>query len=501
MNSKRGNTLLVSVSIMLATIMQILDTTIANVALPHMRGSLSAGLDQIAWVLTSYIVASAIMTLPVGYLAQRFGRRRVLLWSVTGFTLASMLCGQASSLEEMVTWRILQGVLGASVAPLSQAVLLDSFPREKHATAMSIWGMGVMVAPVLGPILGGWLTEYYSWRWVFYINLPLGLISIAGIYFFLEETEPRKEQFDLTGFALLALVVASTQLLLDRGEQVHWFDALEIQLYLVAVCLGLYLFLVHARSAKKLFLSPVVFRDVNFVSGLVLIFVVGMVMLGSMALIPSYLQQWKNYPVDVVGTLLIPRGIGTILTMSMVSPLLRLFDERALIAVGMGTVSLSLFIMAGFTIEVESHDVIVANLIQGLGMGLVTVPTTTLAFTTLPPQNRNEGAALYSLMRNLGASVGVSVSMSLLTRNMWINQQQLGERLQISPSLLYELPPGQQVGSLPGEILWELNRQAAEISYVNDFQLLAYLTLATIPLVLLLRVQTNRQLLAGEAAA
>lgn len=489
MNSRQGHPGLVAASVMLATIMQVLDTTIANVALPHMRGGLSASLDQVAWVLTSYIVASAVMTLPVGYLAQRFGRRRVMLFSVVGFSVASMLCGQATSITEMIVWRIVQGTFGAAVVPLSQAILLDSFPREKHATAMSWWGMGVMVGPVLGPTVGGWLTEYYNWRWVFYINLPVGIVSFLGIYWFLPETSRKQERFDISGFALLAIAVACLQLLLDRGGHVHWFDSLEIQLYAVVGILCVYLFLVHVATSDRRFISPELLRDTNFVSGMFFIFVVGMVLMGTMALLPPFLQQWQEYPVASAGLLMVPRGVGTILSMSTVSYLLRFVDPRALIILGMSVVALALHQMAGFTLEVEPRDVVLAGFVQGAGTGLVTVPTSVLAFATLRMEQRNEGSALYSLGRSMGSSIGVSVVVSILTRNMWINQQQLGERLRVLPEMWYELTPDQGFMVIPGTVLQEVSRQAAEIAFVNDFHMLALVTVATLPLVLLLKVR------------
>lgn len=479
-----GSEFLVALSVMLATIIQVLDTTIANVALPHMQGSLGASSDQVTWVLTSYIVAAAIMTAPVGYLAQRFGRRQVFLWSVGGFTVTSMLCGQAGSLNEMILWRVLQGVFGASLVPLSQATLLDTYPKEKHASAMGIWGVGVMIGPVLGPTLGGWLTEYYSWRWVFYINLPFGILSMLGIYFFVPETETRKQRFDGLGFALLALAVGALQMLLDRGEQVEWFEALEIQLYAIAAALGLYLFIVHSRTCKTPFLSPQLFRDRNYVSGVVFIFVVGITLLATMALLPPFLQQWKGYPVVTTGMILMPRGIGTMISMILVGKLMQRFDPRALMLVGMSFISISLWEMSGFTIQVSQHDLIWTGIVQGLGLGLVFVPISTLAYGTLEPSLRGEATALFSLSRNLGSSIGVSIVMAALTRNLWINQQQLGERVQIPPGM--DLPSPDQLAALPSELMNTISQQAAEIAYVNDFQMLMWINIAAMPLVFLL---------------
>ncbi|WP_078085150.1 DHA2 family efflux MFS transporter permease subunit [Microbulbifer mangrovi] len=481
-----GGEAMITVSIMLATIMQVLDTTIANVALPHMQGSLGASSDQITWVLTSYIVAAAIMTPPVGYLAQRFGRRQVFLWSVGGFTISSMLCGQAGSLNEMILWRLLQGVFGASLVPLSQATLLDTFPKEKHASAMSIWGVGVMIGPVLGPTLGGWLTEYYSWRWVFYINLPFGILSMLGIYFCVPESETRKQRFDSLGFGLLALAVGALQMLLDRGEQVEWFEALEIQLYAILAVLGLYLFVVHSRTTSNPFLSPELFRDRNYVSGLLFIFVVGIILLATMALLPPFLQQWKGYPVVTTGLILMPRGVGTMISMMVVGKLMQRFDARGLILVGMGLVSYSLWEMTGFNLQVSQHDLIVTGVLQGLGLGLVFVPISTLSYATLAPRFRGEATALFSLSRNLGSSIGVSIVMAALTRNLWINQQQLGERVQLPAGMLNGLPSADAISVLPGAVMEEITRQAAEIAYVNDFQMLMWINIAAMPLVFLL---------------
>jgi DHA2 family multidrug resistance protein len=479
---------LVAASVMPATIIQVVDTTIANVALPHMQGSLGASSDQVIWILTSYIVTAAIMTLPVGYMAQRFGRRSVLLWSVAGFTLTSMLCGQASSLNEMVIWRIAQGAFGASLAPLSQSILLDTFPREKHASAMSIWGMGIMIGPILGPTLGGWLTDSYSWRYVFYINVPLGVASLIGIYCFVPRTPTVEKRFDLLGFGLLAVAVGALQLLLDRGEHVLWFESLEIQLYAVMIGLGLYLFTVHTLTSDQRFVSPALFRDRNYVTGVLFIFLVGIVLLATMALLPPFLQIWKGYPAVTTGLVLMPRGVGTMLGMMVVARLMRYVDPRILIILGMFTASATLAEMARFTMEVGQTTLAMTGFVQGLGLGLVFIPTTTLAYATLAPQLRDEGAALFSLSRNLGSSIGVSMIMALLSRNMWINQQELAARLTAEAGLPQDLRDPSVLAALPGELIATVSRQAAEIAYVNDFHLLMWVNLAAIPMVLLLRV-------------
>lgn len=493
---------LVAASVMPATIIQVVDTTIANVALPHMQGSLGASSDQVIWILTSYIVTAAIMTLPVGYMAQRFGRRSVLLWSVAGFTLTSMLCGQADSLNEMVMWRIAQGAFGASLAPLSQSILLDTFPKEKHASAMSIWGMGIMIGPILGPTLGGWLTDAYSWRYIFYINVPLGVASLVGIYWFVPKTATVAKRFDLLGFGLLAVAVGALQLLLDRGEHVLWFESLEIQLYAVLICLGLYLFTVHTLTSDQRFVSPELFRDRNYVTGVLFIFLVGIVLLATMALLPPFLQVWKGYPAVTTGLVLMPRGVGTMLGMMVVARLMQRIDPRLLIITGMCTASLTLAEMARFTMEVGQTTLAITGFVQGLGLGLVFIPTTTLAYATLAPHLRDEGAALFSLSRNLGSSIGVSMIMALLTRNMWINQQELAARLTPESGLPRGMHDPGILTALPGEVVAVVSRQAAEIAYVNDFHLLMWVNLAAIPMVLLLRVPKHmRQASAADVEA
>lgn len=499
-SSERGNStnqLMVTISIMLATIMQVLDTTIANVALPHMQGNLGASEDQIAWVLTSYIVAAAIMTLPVGFLANRFGRRQVFMWSVAGFTMASALCGLATSLNEMIAFRLLQGVFGAALVPLSQAVLLDTYPPEKHGSAMGIWGVGVMVGPILGPTLGGWLTEYYSWRWVFYINVPVGILSLVGIMTFVQDGPLRRQKFDGLGFAFIAIAVGALQLLLDRGQQVDWFQATEIQLYTVVVVLGFYLFVTHSLTTTTPFFSPAIFSDRNFVTGLVFIFVVGIVLLATMALLPPFLQRWKGYPVITTGLILMPRGFGTMFSMLIVGRLLRIADARVLIVTGLGLITASLHQMAGFTLEVSQHELVFSGIVQGLGLGLVFVPISTLAYATLEPQYRGEATALFSLSRNLGSSIGVSVVMAMLSRSIWINTQQLSSRLQLTPDLQNTISSANDLSGMPALIMNEVTRQAAEIAYVNDFRLLMWVTMLAIPLVFILRGQKRESASAG----
>ncbi len=497
---------LITLSVMLATIMQALDMTIANVALPHMQGSMSATQDQISWVLTSYIVAAAIMTPPTGWLAARFGRKRLFLATVTGFTLVSMLCGAATSLTELVVFRLLQGAFGAGLVPLSQAVLLDSFPRERHGRAMAMWGVGVMVGPILGPTLGGWLTEYYSWRWVFYINLPFGILALLGILAFVPETEKDTgRRFDWFGFALLSLAIGALQLMLDRGETKDWFSSGEIMLEAVISGLCLYLFLVHMMTAKRPFIEPGLFKDQNFAAGLVFIFLVGIVLLATLSLLPPFLQNLMGYPVLTTGYVLAPRGLGTMISMFLVGGLVTRVDTRLLILTGLGLTAYSLWEMAGFTTEVSTWTLVQTGIVQGLGLGFMFVPLSTITFATLAPHYRNEATAMFSLMRNIGSSIGISIVVTLLAQNTQINHATLAE--QATPfNPMFHLPQVAHAWGL-GEsaglaaLNHEITRQAATIAYLNDFRLMMYLMLVAIPLLLLLRSPRRKTPPAAAVAA
>lgn len=483
---------LITGSIMLATIMQALDTTIANVALPHMQGSLSATQDQISWVLTSYIIAAAIMTPPTGYLALRFGRRRVFAWAVGGFTVVSMLCGIATSLPEMVIYRLLQGVFGASLVPLSQAVLLDTFPRERHGQAMAMWGMGVMLGPILGPTLGGYLTEFYSWRWVFYINVPFGALALFGILAFVPETAiDRTRRFDVFGFCMLSLAVGCFQFMLDRGEIKDWFASTEIIVEAGLAALGLYMFVVHSLTAERPFLDPHLFVDRNFATGLLFIFLVGIVLLATLTLLPPFLQNLAGYPVITTGLVLAPRGIGTVIAMTIVGRLIGRVDPRLLILFGLSCTAFSLWEMTGFTAAVDRSTILVTGMTQGFGLGFIFVPLSTITFATLPPHLRTEAASLFSLVRNVGSSVGISVVTVVLSQSTQINHANLAEQVNpFNPMFRAPwLPDGWSLTEPSGlaTIDAAISAQASTIAYLNDFRLMMWVTLAAIPMLLLLR--------------
>ena len=497
MNAKQlaKNRGLITISIMLATIMQAVDTTIANVALPHMQGSMSATSEQIAWVLTSYIVAAAVMTPMTGFLAAKIGRKRLFLLSVFGFTAASVLCGVAVSLEQLVFFRLLQGVFGAGLVPLSQAVLLDTYPKEKHGSAMAIWGVGVMVGPILGPTLGGYLTEYYNWRWVFFINIPVGLLAFAGIVAFVKETETEKRRFDLFGFALLSLSIGALQLMLDRGQGEDWFASSEIIVECIVAVLFLYLFIAHMLTSRNPFIEPALFKDRNLVTGLIFIFIVGIILLATLALLPPFLQNLMGFPVITTGEILAPRGIGSMCAMLMVGRLINRVDVRWLVGLGLSLTAYSLFEMAAFNLFISPMDVVRTGIIQGLGLGFVFVPLSTVTFSTLAPQLRTEATAMFSLMRNIGSSIGISVMVTLAARATQTNHAVLGESLTMFRAPVKEEFIRIAVENGPGmagaQMNQQLTQQAAAIGYLNDFKAMAWMALCSLPLLLLFRTESR----------
>jgi MFS transporter, DHA2 family, multidrug resistance protein len=483
---------IVTVCAMIATLMQALDNTIANVALPYIQGSLSATLDQITWVLTSYIIAAAIMTAPVGWLAARFGRKSLFVACLAGFTVASMLCGFAESLTQMVLFRLLQGMFGAALVPLSQATMLDLYPIEQRGSAMALWGMGVMVGPILGPTLGGYLTDVYNWRWVFFINLPFGILAIAGMMVFMKETSRNAAlRFDWIGFAVLSMGLAGLQLMLDRGEQKDWFGSTEIVAETVIAALGLYLFLVHLFTAKRPFITPAIFRDLNFVSGLLVMFAVGMVLLSSSALLAPYLQNLGGYEVSQAGLLMVPRGLGTMLAMLLAGRLINRTDPRILMLIGILMIAVSMWWMMGWTPDISVWSLSTTSMAQGFGLGLVFTPLQVVAFATLPVELRTDGTALFSLMRNVGSAIGISVTSFLLAQNTQIMHASIAAQvtpfnrmLQTGAAYLYW-----NAATAPGlaALNAEITRQASIIAYVDDFKFMLLITLPTALLLLLMR--------------
>jgi DHA2 family multidrug resistance protein len=484
---------LITISVMAAMIMVILDMTIANVALPHMQASLGAAQDTITWVLTSYIVAQAIATPITGWLADNIGRKKLFMICVAGFVGSSALCGTALGLEEMVFFRILQGAFGAALAPLSQSVILDINPRERHGQAMAIWGAGIMVAPIIGPTIGAYLTDHFNWRWVFYINVPVGMAALTGVFLFMPDTVRRIRKFDFVGFGFLSIAVGSMQLMLDRGAELDWFHSGEVLVELAVAAAAGWLVIIHTRTHQEPFLDKRLFVDRNFTASLILIFVVGIVLLATMALLPPMLQGLFGYPIITVGLVLAPRGIGTMASMMVVGRLVGRVDPRLLVLFGLSMTALSLYQMTYFNLEMTDWPVILSGIVQGFGLGFVFIPLSTVAFQTLDPRLRTEASGLFNLVRNIGSSIGISITAALLTANMQINHATLAEEINpfnpnlpalgIDPTMLTTQAGAQTAAQLDGLI----TVQSLMIAYLDDFKLMFFITLCATPLLLFLR--------------
>jgi DHA2 family multidrug resistance protein len=482
---------MVTICAMTATIMQALDTTIANVALPYMQGTLSASQDQINWVLTSYIVAAAIMTAPVGWIANRFGRKRTFIICSAGFTVASVLCGLAQDINQMVLFRLLQGVFGAALVPLSQAVMLDSYTLQERAKAMSIWGMGVMMGPIMGPSLGAWLTETYSWHWVFFVNLPFGIVTVLGLMVFMDETRQDHElRFDWFGFAALAIAIGALQVALDRGEQLGWLESNEIIAEFMLTIAGFYYFFAHSFTTDRPFIQFALFKDRNFLTGCIFMTVMGLVLYSTMALASPYLQNVIGYPIITAGVLLASRGVGTFVAMMLVGRLMRYIEARTLIIAGLTLTALSLYQMTAWTDQTGSTEIVVVSIIQGFGFGLVFVPLSTVAFMTLPNQLRTDGTSMLTLMRNVASSIGISVVIAQLTEGGRRVYAILSEHItpfnhaMQMPDVSGMINLSTDKGRAMADVMVSL--QAQIIAFSQDYQLVMFFILGSIPLALMI---------------
>src|SRR5882672_2583939 len=482
---------MVTICAMTATIMQALDTTIANVALPYMQGTLSASQDQINWVLTSYIVAAAIMTAPVGWIANRFGRKRIFILCSGGFTIASVLCGLAQDINQMVLFRLLQGVFGAALVPLSQAVMLDSYTLQERAKAMSIWGMGVMMGPIMGPSLGAWLTETYSWHWVFFVNLPFGIITVLGLVIFMDETrQDHNLRFDWFGFAALAIGIGSLQVALDRGEQLGWLESNEIIAEFIIAAVGFYYFFAHSFTTARPFIQFALFKDKNFVGGCVFMTVMGLVLYSTMALSSPYLQNVIGYPIITAGILLASRGCGTFVAMMLVGRMMRFIEARTLIITGLGLTAASLYAMTGWTDQTGAQEIVILSIIQGFGFGLVFVPLSTVAFLTLPNHLRTDGTSMLTLMRNVASSIGISIVIAQLTEGTRRVYAILSEHINPfnhamqMPNVRGMLDMSTDTGRAMADAM--VKTQAQIIAFSHDYQLVMLFILVTIPLTIMI---------------
>jgi MFS transporter, DHA2 family, multidrug resistance protein len=483
---------LITASVMLATIMQALDTTIANIALPHIQANLSATQDEAAWVLTSYIVAAAVMFPLTGWLANRYGRRPVFLISILLFIAASALCGAAVNLDQLVAFRMFQGVGGAALVPLSQAILFEINEPKDYGRAMSLWGMAATLPPAVGPTLGGWLTDNYSWRWVFYINLPIGLLAFAGLLMVLPRDRPvTARRFDLMGFVALSVAVASFQLMLDRGQLLDWFSSPEIITEAVIAGTAFYIFLTHILSSPHPFVTPAMFKDRNFVGAIVFLFLFGVVLFATLALLPPLLQTRFNYPVITAGLVLAPRGLGMILGMFIVGRLVPRYDARVVMGIGMVLSVYSLWQMTQYSLQMDSWPVMTAGFTQGIGVGTVNVCLSVLGFVTLDPKYRNEATSLSNLIRSTGGAIGISVMVFLITQNTQRMHAALGAHITAYDMHGNMAAMSDHVGTHSTQSLMMLDRlvtgQGQMVAYIDDFRLMMILTLLTFPFILIFR--------------
>ncbi len=484
---------LITASAMLSMFMQVLDTSIVVVALPYMQGSLSASAEEINWVLTSSVIAAAICTAPVGWMAQRFGRKRLFITCMVGFVCASMMCGAAQTLPQLVGCRLLQGMFGAGLAPLSQATMLDIYPFARRAQAMALFSMGVTMGPMVGPAMGGYLTDLYNWRWVFYVNLPFGIIAVTGLVLFLPSAPARPGlKFSWYGFGLLALAVGSFQMMLDRGQILDWFTSRQIMVLAVVSGTAFYLFIVHMVLSDKPFLPTGLFKDRNFFSAIIMIFCISAILQATSALLAPYLQKLGGLPPEEAGWALAPRGIGTIFSMWLASRLAMHFDHRKIMAVGLLILGSVLYEMSTWTPDVTGMRMVIALVMQGLSIGLVFNPMTVMAYTTLPAVFRGEGTAVQSLARNVGSAVGISVMTFTLTRGFQTNHAEISagitpfERLlQHQDRLGHVLDPTTRSGAMMLEQM--INYQAQIIAYNTDFRLMMLVVIPPLLLLFLMR--------------
>jgi DHA2 family multidrug resistance protein len=482
---------LLSIAVMLSTVMVILDMTIVNVALPHMMGSLGATADQITWVLTGYIVMEAIVIPLSGFLATWLGRRRLMLISIAGFVMTSALCGQADSLAEMVAFRLLQGGFGAAVIPLSQSIMVDSFPGEERGKAMALWGVGIMLGPILGPTLGGFITQHLDWRWVFYINVPVGIINLLLIARLVRPEATRTVRFDWIGALLLATGVGSLQTLLDRGNQENWLHSSLIVTLAGASVLGLVAFVLRSLSRSDSVLQLHLLKDRNLALASLMMAVFGMGLFGTIALQPLMLERLFDYPAQTTGLVMAPRGLSSALGMFMVSRLINRLGAPRLVFAGLVLAASGTWLMTRYTLDLSIGWFVWPSVLQGLGMGMIFVPLSTLVYETLPPSATDQGSAIFNLARTVGSSMGISIAATVLTRMTQVNWNRLGGDINpYNPALQQWLAArGLDLSDplTPRLLAHELERQATMTGFVDAFWVVTLSFLVLAPLLLLFR--------------
>jgi DHA2 family multidrug resistance protein len=497
------NPWIVAIAVMFGTFMEVLDTTVVNVSLPHIAGSLSASVDEAAWALTSYLVANAIILPMTGWIANYFGRKRTLMAAVTGFTAASFLCGLAPSLETLIVFRILQGATGGALQPLSQAVMLEAFPPQDRSKAMAFWGLGIVVAPMLGPVLGGWLTDNYSWRWVFYINLPVGLASIIMTRLFIFDPPYIKRSsggIDYWGIGMLAVGVGALQVVLDKGQEEDWFGSTWITVVAVIAAVGIGIFVLHELRTHNPVVRLRVFKDRTYAAGVFLMTMLGFVLYGSMLLLPLFLQTLLGYPALDAGIAMAPRGLGSFLMMPVVGTVLGKFDPRKVLAAGLIVASWTLYQLSRLNLNAGYWDIFWPQFIQGASLALLFVPLTTATMDPIPKEQMGNATSMFNLMRNIGGSMGIASATTYLFRAQQFHTHLLGADVTaLNPQATgylqglrwYMMMHGSDAVTARQQAygaIWGLvQRQAAMQAFVDTFRAMAIVFLLVLPLLFLMK--------------
>lgn len=490
---------LITIAMTLTNTMFWADPNMVTVILPYMQGSLSATLDQVSWVLTTFIVAQAMVSPVIGWLTARVGRKQLMLTCIGMFTTCACLCASADSISEIIIYRVGQGLCGAPLVALSQAVLLDAYPRERHGTAMGVWLAGVAIAASVGPVVSGYLTEHYSWRLVFFASVPLAAVTSTLIILYMRDTaRSAAGHFDALGFCMIATGVAALQIMLDRGEREDWFDSSLIVLLGAVAAIGLYLFLVHTITTTKPLVNPRLMRDRNFALGMMFVIGFGVLQYTSLALWPPFVRVVLDMPMDTAGMVLANRGIGLFPAMLFGSWFVNRYDPRILMVVGLSTVALTLKMMSGFTQDSSVLSVVMTAFVQGAGFGATFLPLSAITFATLNSSLRSEGTALYNFGQNIGGSMGIAILVAVLSRSIQTNRSRLVEHATPYNELFREpyLPQLWSLENLNGlaAVNAEISRQATMIAYTNDFAALMFVALAAVPLMLLLKNPRSAQL-------
>ncbi len=495
------NPWLIAASVMLATFMEVLDTSVANVALPHIAGNLSATTEESTWVLTSYLVSNAIILPATNWLSRFFGRKRFLIICIIIFTASSALCGAAASLGMLIAARILQGAGGGALQPIAQAVLMESFPSEKRGQAMAVFGMGVVVAPIIGPTLGGWITDNYSWRWIFYINIPIGVLAVFMANIFIEDPpyirHQRPGRIDRIGFAFMAIGLGTLQLVLDKGQEEDWFESHLITAAAIFAFVMLLLFVIWELSVKEPIVDLHVLKNRNFSVGTSLMTVLGVVLYGTIALLPLFLQTLLGYPALQSGMAVSPRGFGSIASMILVGRLIGKIDGRYLVMFGFIVLAYSTYLFSDINLTVSASSIIWPNIISGFAMGFIFVPLTTMAMGTLSNEQMGNASGVFNLMRNTGGSLGIAAMTTMLSRGGQIHQAALVQNINPYNPVLQERIQ-QITGAMPGAgsvesqqayaaISGQVARQSMVLSYIDNFRMLAFLCLLCVPAVFLFK--------------